>query len=122
MKMSELVAGPPLGCSPAVTLAEASAKMIEEGVGSLAVFDGEHLVGIVTDRDIVRSVADSTAPNRTVREVMTEDPDTVDGELDITDAVDWLNATGYRHLPVTDGHRLLGIVSIKDLLYVVNSR
>ncbi|MGH8912731.1 MAG: CBS domain-containing protein [Acidimicrobiia bacterium] len=48
---------------------------------------------------------------------MTAEPDTIDVETDIEDAIDWLNATGYRHLPVTENDRLVGIVSIKDLLW-----
>lgn len=109
-----------MGCRPDVSLTEAAAKMIAEGVGSLAVFDGEQLIGIVTDRDVVQSVADSTALELTVGDVMTQDPDTVGGDLDVNDAVDWLNATGYRHLPVTDGKQLVGIVSIKDLLWAIS--
>ncbi|MCZ7533883.1 MAG: CBS domain-containing protein [Acidimicrobiia bacterium] len=120
MIISDLVAGPPLGCRSDVPLTEAAAKMIAEGVGSLAVFDGERLIGIVTDRDIVQSVADSTALELSVGDVMTTEPDTVGPDLKISDAVDWLNATGYRHLPVTDGNQLVGIVSVKDLLWAIS--
>lgn len=120
MNMSELIAGPPIGCRPDVTLTEAAERMVAEGVGSLAVFEGERLIGIVTDRDIVQSVADGTALELTVGDVMTEDPDTVGLDLDVNDAVDWLNATGYRHLPVKDGNQLVGIISIKDLLWAIS--
>jgi CBS domain-containing protein len=52
-------------------------------------------------------------------EVMTEAPDTIEIDTEVTDAVAWMNATGYRHLPVTDEGHLIGMVSIKDLLWAV---
>jgi CBS domain-containing protein len=50
---------------------------------------------------------------------MTEAPDTIEIDTEVSDAVAWLNATGYRHLPVTDNGTLAGMVSIKDLLWAV---
>lgn len=117
MNVAELVSSPPLACRPNVAVSEAASVMTAQGVGSLAVIEGESLVGIVTDRDIVAAVARGGLEGRTVSDVMTPDPDTIDAALDVDDALDWLNATGYRHLPVMDGGRLVGIVSIKDLLW-----
>jgi CBS domain-containing protein len=51
---------------------------------------------------------------------MTVAPDMVEIDTDVSDAVSWLNATGYRHLPVTDDGKLVGIVSIKDLLWAIS--
>lgn len=93
--------------------------MVENGIGSLVVFDGERVIGIVTDRDIVSAVADETVSDRTVGDVMTPDPDTVEADLSIGEAVEWLNATGYRHLPVSEDGKLMGIVSSKDLLWAI---
>ena len=50
---------------------------------------------------------------------MTPDPDVLSPEVEVRDAADWLLATGYRHLPVVEGGRLLGVVSIKDILWAV---
>lgn len=119
MKMADLVAGPAVACRPDVSLVELAQTMVDEGVGSMAVVDGERLVGIVTDRDIVEAVARSESTVLTAGEVMTEGPDTIDVEVDVQEATEWLNATGYRHLPVTDEGKLLGIVSIKDLLWAL---
>lgn len=122
MKISELIAGPPIGCAANATLVEMAGIMIDEGVGSLAVMDGSRLLGIVTDRDIVGAVAEDADRTPTAADLMTRDPDTVDAETDISNAVDWLNATGYRHLPVTTDGQLVGIISIKDLLWATTEQ
>jgi CBS domain-containing protein len=119
MNMSDLISGPPVACRPDVLVSELAETMISEGVGSLAVIDGERLVGIVTDRDIVQAVADATTGEATAADIMTMGPDTIDVDMEVEDATEWLNATGYRHLPVTDDGRLVGIVSIKDLLWAL---
>ncbi len=119
VNIGELVVGGPIGCPPSTSLVAAASKMIAEGVGSLVVFDDEEMVGIITDRDIVRSAADDALHGRTVADVMTPEPDTVESDLTVAEAVEWLNATGYRHLPVAQDGKLIGIVSSKDLLWAV---
>jgi CBS domain-containing protein len=119
MRVTELVNGPPVSCGSDARVQAVADRMITEEVGSLAVIDEGRLVGIVTDRDIVSAVARSLVDG-TVAEIMTTGPDTIDGEMSIEDAIYWLNATGYRHLPVTEDDRLIGIVSIKDLLWATN--
>ncbi len=122
LNIAELVSGPPLACRPDVDIAEAASVMTAQGVGSLAVIDGERLVGILTDRDVVAAVARGGLDGRRVSDIMTPDPDTIDVSLGVDDALDWLNATGYRHLPVMDSGRLVGIVSMKDLLWALGER
>lgn len=123
MNLSELVAGAVVSASP-TTSATALAQLMEaEGVGSVAILDGDgEFVGIVTDRDLVRLVAESGKGNTKAEEIMTRHPDTVDIDTDISDAADWMNATGYRHLPVTEEAKLVGMVSIKDLLWALAER
>jgi CBS domain-containing protein len=95
--------------------------MEAEGVGSIAITDANgEFVGIVTDRDIVIAVAHSSEISTPAEEVMTVAPDMVEIDTDVSDAVSWLNATGYRHLPVTDDGKLVGILSIKDLLWAIS--
>jgi CBS domain-containing protein len=96
--------------------------MVNEAVGSLAIMDGLRIVGIVTDRDIVGAVAHGDVSKLTAGDIMTAEPDTIEVDTGIEDAMDWLNATGYRHLPVTDDGRLVGIISVKDLLWAVTGR
>lgn len=122
MTIADLISGPPLGCAPDTPIAEVAEMMMGETVGSLAVMDGLRLLGIVTDRDVVGAVANGDITKLTAGDIMTAEPDTIDVNTDVSDATDWLNATGYRHLPVTEEGRLVGIVSIKDLLWAVTGR
>ncbi len=120
MDLSDLVAGE-IVTTPAHTGLHSVARMMEDqGVGSIAIVDkGGEFVGLVTDRDIVRAVAEDLGSDTTAADVMTNDPDTIDINTDVSDAVAWMNATGYRHLPVTRGGKLVGMISIKDLLWAV---
>lgn len=120
MNLDELVAGAIVTAPPSATLLELAKLMEDEAVGSIAIVDGnEEFVGIVTDRDVVRAVAEEKDGSATAQEVMTDAPDTVEIDTDVNDAVAWMNASGYRHLPVTENGSLVGMVSIKDLLWAV---
>ncbi len=121
MNLSELIGGPIVTADTTTRLAELASKMEAEGVGSVAITDihGE-FVGIVTDRDIVRAVAQKFDFDTPAEMVMTASPDMIEIDTEISDAVRWLNATGYRHLPVTDGGSLVGMISIKDLLWAIS--
>lgn len=122
MEIGALVGGSAEVVGTETTLADAAETMIEAGVGSLAVVDGRTLAGILTERDIVEAVADGADPDEAmVAEWMSESPDTVKPDADVEDAATWLLEMGYRHLPVMDGDELLGIVSIRDLLWAITS-
>lgn len=121
MEIRNLVAGETVACGRDVTLADIASLMISEDVGSVAVVDGSTLLGIVTERDMVRAVAaDVDANSATAREWMTVDPDVADPDLSVEDAARWMLTAGYRHLPVVEGTRLMGVVSIKDVLWALD--
>jgi citrate synthase len=106
-----------LTVSASDTLAQASGRMLERGVGSVVVVDGERAVGILTERDLVRVAGAGADPaTAKVSEWMTADPDTVKSTDSIDDAFTSLKAHGYRHFPVVDDDRLVGIVSMRDML------
>lgn len=91
--------------------------MAAEGHGSLGVVEGMSLVGLVTERDLVRAMSQELDPLTTpVSTVMTKDPDVFHPDDDVWEAAEWLAESGYRHLPVLEGGQLLGIVSVRDLL------
>ena len=117
MRLGDLVGRAPFVCGPETTLFEAAIVMEESDLGSLAVIEGMNLLGLVTERDIRRAVAEGTALDTPVSKVMSDDPDTFDPDLDVWDAATWIAESGYRHLPVVgDDGDLLGVVSIRDLL------
>jgi CBS domain-containing protein len=117
MKLGDLLSGAPHVCGPDTTVLEAAVAMEDSDLGSLGVVEGMALVGLVTERDIRRVVAEGMSPDTSVSSVMSRDPDTFDPDLDVWDAAAWITESGYRHLPVMDDEgTLLGVVSIRDLL------
>lgn len=117
MKLGDLVGNTPHVCGPDTTLVEAAVAMEGSDLGSLAVVEGRELVGVITERDIRRCVAEGIDVETRVSRVMSGDPDTFDPDLDVWDAAAWIAESGYRHLPVIDDEgSLLGVVSIRDLL------
>ena len=85
-------------------------------VGSALVMDGDVLVGIFTERDVLRAVAsDFGASGRPVAEAMTASPATVPPDADAGEALDDMLERGFRHFPVVDDGRVVGIVSMRDL-------
>lgn len=118
--LGDLVSGRPHICGPDTTLAEAAQAMSEAGHGSLGVIEKHRLVGVITERDLVRAVGAGHDPTvEVVSRWMGRDPDSFSPTTDVIDAAVWILESGYRHLPVMEDGELLGIVSIRDLLRAV---
>ena len=113
----ELMAKSIVTGDPRQSLVDAATVMRTKRVSALAVLDGEAIVGIVTERDLLRAIADGRNPARThVSQYMTNSPRTVEaGELAAEAAVIMVKHH-VRHLPVTDAGRLIGFLSARDLL------
>ena len=102
--------------SPGDTFAHVAALLHDNGISSVVVMDGERLAGIVTERDLVNLVAEGRDPQTTtVSDRMTKDVDTVDPKTDIAEAAEHMARLKFRHLPVVEGGKLAGIISIRDL-------
>jgi CBS domain-containing protein len=85
-------------------------------VSAIVVSDGGRLIGIVTERDLTRAVAGRVHSSEArVREWMTADPKVVTESTDPVEAVQIMLDGGFRHLPVVENERAVGIVSIRDL-------
>jgi CBS domain-containing protein len=118
MEVRELVSGEVIWIEPKAKMREAAELMVATGVGSLAVEIDGALEGILTEKDILMAVAgDADFDQDTVSKWMTGYPDAFQPEMDVVDAADWMLAAGYRHLPVVDGDDVLGVISIKDVLW-----
>lgn len=101
---------------PTTTVAEAATVMGERRIGSALVMDGERLMGIFTERDIVRALGEHfDAAGHPVSEWMTAEPLTVEPSTPVDDALRMMLDGNFRHLPVTEGGRVAGIVSMRDL-------
>src|SRR3954454_13391322 len=106
-----------LAVAPEDTLGEAPDRMVERGVGSVVVSDFGRLIGILTERDLLRAVADRIHSSEArVREWMTREPITVTPETPAEDAARTMLGHGSRPLPVVEGEQTIGIVSLRDVL------
>ena len=103
---------------PEVELVEAARRMASRGVGAVVILDGERLAGILTERDLLKAVATGLRPEARVSDWMTRHPETIES-ADTTDhAAALMIHGGFRHLPVVDEDRVVGILSIRDLMRV----
>ena len=107
---------------PSATVRDAARIMTERHIGAVLVAVDGRLQGIFTERDVLaRVVAVGLDPDDTVLgRVMTPNPDTVTPNDTALEALRKMGEHGYRHLPVVDSDRLVGIVSIRDLYAAVN--
>ena len=102
------------------TAAEAARLMSEENVGIVAVLDGSQLVGVVSERDIVRRVVYAGRDPQTTRlsDVMTKNLVVSDESEDYRSAIRKLDHANIRHLPVVRGGLIVSMLSIRDLMRV----
>ena len=104
---------------PWCTVADAVRRLADAEVGALVVCDAEKRIrGIVSERDIVRSLAKGGAATleRPVESIMTHDVHTCGPQETVARAMALMTRFRYRHLPVVDHGRLVGIISIGDLV------
>jgi CBS domain-containing protein len=98
------------------TLRSAAERMWREQTGSLLVMDDDRLAGIITERDLLRAVAlGADLTTATVDEAMTTEVFTVPSDMPLRDAAREMAARWIRHLPVVDGGRVLGVISMRDV-------
>ena len=115
--VGEIMTADVLGLEPAAPLVDAAKRMHERRVGAAVVSERDRLVGIVTERDILRAVA-TGAIGGSVADAMTHGPDTIGPDESAGQAAALMIHGGFRHLPVVDGGDVVGMVSIRDLVRV----
>ena len=110
--------GPIYSVGPQDTVFAAVTQMVEHRVGAMLVKDGETIAGIVTERDYLRfiSVKGRTARDTPVREIMTPRVIYVTPDTELNEVMAIMTAQRIRHVPVLDNDKLLGIVSIGDVV------
>jgi CBS domain-containing protein len=103
--------------APEDTLGEVAERMSSKNVGAVVVKDFGRLIGILTERDMLRAMAARVhTSDARVRQWMTEDPVTAPPDMTFEDAQKIMLDKGFRHLPVVDGETILGIVSLRRVM------
>jgi len=110
--------GPVYYCHTATSVMDAASLLAEHRIGALPVLDGDQVVGIFSERDLLYCIAQKgvAALDYEVGEVMTSPPVTVTKHTDALDALGLMTRRRIRHLPVVEGRRMVGFISIGDLV------
>jgi CBS domain-containing protein len=117
--LAEIMTADVLTVAPDSPVAAVAAAMVKGRIGSAVVMQGQMLVGIFTERDVLRSAASGGDLARSpVSQWMTPDPETAEPNVDSERAAEIMLGNGFRHLPVVEGNALVGIVSLRDLLSI----
>lgn len=108
---------------PDATIYEALERMAEVDVGALVVVESDRLVGIVSERDYARKVELKGRSSREthVRDIMVSHVYTVNPRQDVNDCMTLMTEKRIRHLPVVEGGRLIGLISIGDVVKAIIS-
>jgi CBS domain-containing protein len=104
--------------SPDATVFDAIAKMAEKDIGSLVVTHGDKIVGMITERHYARNVVlkGKTSPATPIRDIMERHVVVAQPEQSIEQCMAIMTDKHIRHLPVVDGEKLIGVISIGDLV------
>jgi CBS domain-containing protein len=115
--LKEIMTSDVFATTPSTSVADVAASMLKGRFGSAVVLEGSTLMGIFTERDVLRAAAaraDLTSSR--VADWMTGDPVTASPDMDTGEATEIMMSQGFRHLPVVDGKTIAGIVSLRDIL------
>lgn len=114
----------PLAVTPDMSVGEVLKKMVGETIGCVLVLKGEKLVGIFSERDALMKL-NTDAPrlmDRPIGEFMTPNPVTLEVSDKIAFALHKMNVGGYRHVPILFDGKLVGVISIRDILRYLTER
>jgi citrate synthase len=121
--VGDIMSTPVVTAVPTQTVQQAARMMNNAGVGSVVVVEGDKPIGMLTERDMVRYASSgSGATFGRVSDWMAPDPLTVGRDVDIDTALNMLTERGFRHLPVVEDGKLVGVLSIRDLLRAAEVR
>jgi CBS domain-containing protein len=110
--------GAPIAVTPATTISDVVHVLAEKRIGAVLVLDGDSLVGILSERDVVRSLAKQAGAtlDLTAGDLMTHAPTTTSPDSSVADAMEIMSDGRFRHLPVMENGKLIGLVSIGDVV------
>lgn len=116
MQLTELMNTAIVSVSPDATVAEAARRMAEAETGAAVVMEAEELVGVISERDILRHVGAGRPTDDLVRDRMTRHVQTASATTDLPEAMAVMVDGRFRHLPIVDDGRVVGLVSMRDLM------
>jgi CBS domain-containing protein len=117
VKLCDIMTREVFTASPDTPVTEVAKAMVKGRFGSAIVMQGPVLLGIFTERDVLRAAASGADPAASrISRWMTKDPVTAAPGMDSEEAAQLMLSQGFRHLPIVDEERLKGIVSLRDLL------
>ena len=108
----------PVTAPPGISVSEAARRMKQYNIGAIMVVEDDKLVGVFTERDaLFRVLAEGRNGDATkLGSVMTRNPQTISPSAGFTTALQMMHDGRYRHLPVVDQGRVMGVVSVRDAL------
>jgi CBS domain-containing protein len=116
VQLGDLMATDVLAVSPQTTLADAARRMVEREAGAAVVIQDGGLVGLISERDLIRAIPDACRPDTPVSERMSRHVMTGSTTTTVPDAMAIMIEGRLRHHPVVEAGRVLGIVSMRDLM------
>ncbi len=121
MKVKDIMTRRVVSVGPRASITETARKMREEKVGSVLIVQKEKLVGLITDRQITHTaIAEGIDPNKVeVSEYMSEDFIPLTPEMDLVKAAKLMQELAIRRLPVVEGERPVGILSVSDIAFFI---
>lgn len=124
MRVSEVMSTQVIAVRPQTTIGDAAQRMVETDVGAALVLDPDgQLVGVITERDLLRCVSDATDRSTAVSERMTRHVLTASSTTELAQAMALMVDGHFRHLPVvSDDGRPIGLVSMRDLMAYTSLR
>jgi CBS domain-containing protein len=115
-KIADIMSADCVTISPQDNLYEAASLMKNHDIGFVPVIEGRKLIGVITDRDLViRGYAEKQPGTISVKEVLSEDVQTVSPHMSVDEAAGIMASSQIRRLPVVENGQLMGVVSLGDL-------
>ncbi len=120
LSVDSIATHPAVTASPDEPLSTAIRRMHDQRVGSVLIVEGRTLLGIVTERDVLRQLAKDGSIDSPLSEVMSSPVDVIDAKEDGSTALRTMRERGYRHAPVVHGGEVVGVISLRDLMRIAN--
>jgi CBS domain-containing protein/sugar phosphate permease len=114
--VKEVMKSPPVTLYPQATLADAAKTMAEKNIGFVVLMDGDKLVGVVSERDVVNALASGMPLNTPLEKIATKRVITIEPDKSVVEAADLMAENKIRHLVVVERARVVGVISLRDLV------